>query len=211
MLNRPSNTQIGIGLLWLFHISGIIGISLGYKEWFVSRTSMNLFVLIMVLMLFFPLDTIKKISIFLIVGILGFIAEYLGVNYGLFFGSYSYGENLGTKFFGVPWLIGANWAMLTFITGCIASKFLSNMWLKALVGTSLMLILDVFMEKIAPIFDFWEFEGGIAPIDNYLAWGAFAYAFQLLYHRFDIKGNFVLSAHMLAVQLVFFIYFYVYF
>jgi putative membrane protein len=210
-MQKPTNLQIAIGTLWLFHVSGIIGISLGYSDWFVTRTSMNLYVLIIVLMLFFPLDNTKKIATFLSVGTLGFFVEYLGVNFGYFFGEYSYGENLGPKFFGVPWLIGANWAMLVFITGCIANKIIKNLWIRALIGAFLMLFLDFFMEKIAPIFDFWEFTGGVAPLDNYVAWGAFAFLFHLIFQWQKMKGSFLLSLHMYIVQLVFFIFFYVYF
>lgn len=210
-MEKLTNNQIAIGTLWLFHVSGIIGISLGYLDWFVSRTSMNLFVLIIVIMLFFPLENTKKVLTFLSIGFLGFFVEYLGVNFGYFFGTYAYGENLGPKFFGVPWLIGANWALLVFVTGCIANKFLENVWLKALLGTVFMLFLDVFMEKIAPIFDFWEFKGGIAPIENYLAWGAFAFLFHLIFQWQKMKGNFLICLHMYIVQLVFFIYFYAYF
>lgn len=210
-MQKPTNLQIAIGTLWLFHISGIIGISCGYIDWFVTRTSMNLYVLIIILMLFFPLDSTKKVVTFLGIGLLGFLVEYLGVNFGYFFGEYSYGENLGPKFFGVPWLIGANWAMLVFITGCIADKIIKNLWLRAITGTVLMLFLDIFMENVAPIFDFWEFSGGTAPFNNYVAWGAFAFLFHLIFQWRKMTGNFLLSIHMLIVQLIFFIFFYVYF
>ena len=35
----------------------------------------------------------------------GIFVEFLGVNYGLLFGEYLYGRNLGPKLFGVPFLI----------------------------------------------------------------------------------------------------------
>ena len=49
------------------------------------------------------------------------IAETIGVNFGILFGDYEYGENLGFKIFGVPFLIGINWIVLTFITGSLSS------------------------------------------------------------------------------------------
>ena len=49
------------------------------------------------------------------------ITESLGVNYGLIFGNYEYGNNLGFKFFGVPFLIGINWIILTAISANTAS------------------------------------------------------------------------------------------
>jgi putative membrane protein len=202
---------IAAGVLWLFHISGIIGVSLGYKDWFASRTSLNLIILGLILIVFFPVQNLKTWIVFLVLAGLGILVEYLGVNYGLFFGDYAYGENMGPKIGGVPWLIGLNWALLTFITGAMANYLTDNWFFKSLIGTFLMLFLDILMEASAPIFDFWEFSGGYAPIDNYIAWGIVAFLFHLIFSSLKLKGNLFISLHMYFVQLVFFIYFYVYF
>jgi len=202
---------IAIGVLWLFHVSGIIGISIGYQDWFASRTGLNLVIMFIALIAFYPMDSIKKWILFFTFGVLGILVEYLGVTFGLFFGDYVYGSNFGPKILGVPLLIGVNWAMLTFICGSVANKLSDNVFLKSLLGTFMMLFLDLFMEKVAPIFDFWEFTGGYAPIDNYIAWGVISFIFHLIFHLFKVKGNFLISFHLYMVQLVFFIYFYVYF
>ncbi|TXE19794.1 carotenoid biosynthesis protein [Psychroflexus gondwanensis] len=208
---QQSYLYIAIGILWLFHVSGIIGISIGYQDWFASRTGLNLVIMFIALIAFYPLDSIKKWSLFFLFGFLGILVEYLGVTFGLFFGDYAYGNNFGPKILGVPLLIGVNWAMLTFICGSIANKLSDSVFLKSLLGTFMMLLLDLFMEKVAPIFDFWEFTGGYAPIDNYIAWGVISFIFHLIFHLFKVKGNFLISFHLYMVQLVFFIYFYVYF
>jgi putative membrane protein len=202
---------IAIGVLWLFHLSGIIGISIGFQDWFASRTGLNLVIMFIALIAFYPMDSIKKWILFFAFGVLGILVEYLGVTFGLFFGDYTYGDNFGPKILGVPLLIGVNWAMLTFICGSVANKLSDNVFLKSLLGTFMMLLLDLFMEKVAPIFDFWEFTGGYAPIDNYIAWGVISFIFHLIFHLFKVKGNFLISFHLYMVQLVFFIYFYVYF
>jgi putative membrane protein len=64
---------------------------------------------------------------------------------------------LGTKVMGVPLMIGVNWCILIFITGFIAQFFLKKLWSKALLGTALMLTLDLVMEPVAPVLDFWTF------------------------------------------------------
>lgn len=211
LTNDKKYSLIAIGIVWLFHVSGIIGISLGYQDWFASRTSLNLMIMFLILIIFFPLHSFKKWSLFIIFGGLGIFAEYLGVTFGLFFGDYAYGNNFGPKIFEVPILIGVNWAMLTFICGAIANNLSDNIFLKSLLGTFMMLFLDLFMEKIAPIFDFWEFSGGYAPIDNYIAWGSISFIFNLIFHLAKLKGDFLISLHLYLVQLVFFVYFYVYY
>ena len=120
------------------------------------------------------------------------IAEGLGVNYGLIFGHYNYGDALGMKIYGVPWLIGANWSILTLCCGAIATDLTEAFFSRVLLGVGLMLLLDFVIEPIAPILDFWEFDNGIAPMQNYLGWFAIALPLHFLYQKLNvqIKGNF---------------------
>ena len=136
-----------ITLIWLFHISAIIGISLGYQEWFFSKTWLNLLILNISLFFIFPLYKPKNLIAYVIVAFLGFLIEFLGVNYGWFFGEYQYGENLGLKISGTPILIGLNWAMLVIVTGQIAKSFLPKKWMQVSFAAGLMLLLDLLMEK----------------------------------------------------------------
>lgn len=103
--------NIAIGIIWLFHLCGILGILYGDSQWFVGATPLNLslcFVLLMLTSRHAP----KVYLVALIAFIVGMVAEGLGVNYGLIFGHYQYGEALGWKIEGVPFLIGVNWAIL---------------------------------------------------------------------------------------------------
>ena len=204
---------LAISLLWLFHISGIIGISLGFESWFMPKTSINLLVVLGIVILAYNLLSKKSLALFILISILGFFAEVLGVNYGWFFGNYKYGENLGVKLLGVPLLIGINWGILSLITAKLATVISPklSLFFQAFVGAALMLILDFFMEASAPKFDFWRFENSMVPLSNYIAWFAFAYIFNLILLYFKILGNFKIALHIYIAQLIFFIYFYVYF
>lgn len=198
-------------LLWLFHISGIIGISLGYLDWFAPKTSLNLLVILLSMVFCFDLLSLKKSTIFIIIASLGFLVEALGVNFGWFFGDYTYGDNLGIKIFGVPILIGINWAVLSFICAQISQFFKIHWLLKILIGTILMLILDILMEFNAPRFGFWEFENSIVPLSNYVAWFGFALLFNLIFQLANLKGGSKISIHIYLVQFIFFTYFYVFY
>ena len=65
----------------------------------------------------------KSFATIIIIFFLSIISEIIGVNYGLLFGSYYYGENLGYSIYGVPLVIGLNWVVLTVSCGNIASYF----------------------------------------------------------------------------------------
>lgn len=201
-------TAFAIFLLWLFNGSAIVGILLGEKEWFMSKTPLNMLLILLLVVFVFPVNSFKKTFLFLFIVVVSIIAEWLGVNYGLIFGDYSYGHNLGPKIGGVPYLIGVNWAVLTFATAIIASSWFQNFWLKTLSGALLMLFLDFFLETSAPVFDFWYWDIGHAPLENFIGWFSLALIFHALVQKVSLKGNETFSMHLYVSQLVFFMVFY---
>jgi putative membrane protein len=157
------------------------------------------------------LDTAKKVLASIIFFGAGMIVELLGVQYGLLFGVYEYGANLGLKVGGVPILIGVNWAVLVLISGEISNNIQAPRWVKVLSGAALMVLLDFLMEAVAPGFDFWRFEGGEAPLSNYIAWFGIASVLHGIFQWMKIKGNFTFSLHLYLCQLIFFAFFYGYY
>jgi len=197
-----------IGILWLVHISAIIGVSLGYQEWFISKTPLNLLIIALLVIAVFPVKTAGNALIFGAIFIAGFLAEWIGVHSGFPFGSYTYGSNLGFKFDEIPFMIGANWAVLVFATGAIASVIFNNTFTRVVGGAAMMVLLDLFMEPVAPVFDYWTFEGGEAPLQNYVGWMAVAILLHLLFQKKIGKGDVKFSLHVYGAQLVFFVYFF---
>jgi uncharacterized membrane protein len=199
-----------IFLIWLFPLSAIIGISLGHYDWFISKTPLNLLIVLVLLIINFPINTTSKTAATVIFIVSSLLVEWVGVQFGFLFGAYEYGQNLGIKVDGVPLLIGVNWAVLILVTGAIADKFVKPTFLKILLGASLMLSIDFFIEKSAPPFDFWVFELGHAPIRNYVGWFVVSLVLHYVYRLLHTKGDFTFSCHLYAAQLLFFIYFYGY-
>ena len=200
-----NTTKISVGLIWLFHISGLFGILFIDRELFLETTPINLFVTF--IMLFVNQPQMDK-GVALAAGfafIVGFAVEFLGVNYGLIFGEYAYGNNLGLKVGGVPLLIGANWVMLTFITGAVAAIFFDTSAIKAAAfGAFLMVLIDLVIEPVAPKFDFWEFADVTAPLSNYIGWFLVAFPIQLVYQKQVKPKDRVFSFHLVLVQFFFF-------
>ena len=204
-MNLDFNKKISIGIIWLFHLSGLVGLLYIDKNLFASLTPLNLF--ISSTLLFVNQKSLMKkevIIVFLIFSI-GMIAEILGVNYGLIFGKYDYGDNLGLKLLGVPLLIGLNWVVLTFICGSISNHFIKNKYLSIVVAIILMLLIDITLEPIAPILDYWEFSGSVAPIQNYIGWAFTSLLTLSIYQFFYSKKEFTFSINLFLAQLLFFV------
>ena len=193
-----------IGFVWLVHVSAVIGIFLGFDNWFIPKTPMNLLLLLVVLVLFNPLLARRSLGVFALIFLIGFLSEVIGVNTGLLFGDYEYGGNLGPKIAGVPLLIGINWAVLVVSTAEISKNFRLNIWLQSAIAAGLMVLLDFFIEPLAPVLDFWSWTYGDPPAFNYITWYIIAYGLIWFYHRARIDGNRFIALHLFLSQLFFF-------
>ncbi|MFD1063553.1 carotenoid biosynthesis protein [Winogradskyella litorisediminis] len=205
MFDKTFKLHFSIFLIWLFTISGIFGIlSDEYSDWFLSMTPLNLLLTFIILII--NIEELKpNVAIALAIPFFtGFITEALGVNFGLIFGTYAYGENLGLKVFGVPLMICVNWALLTAATADVAKYISKNRFLSALIGAALMTGLDMLLEVSAPRFDFWEFDGGVVPLQNYVGWLVTAFVAHLGYQLLKPKTNKLISWHILISIAVFF-------
>lgn len=139
----------------------------------------------------------------ILIAVLGMLAEYAGVNYGLIFGEYSYGTVLGPKIGGVPIIIGINWMMLILAARSGVQKVSSNFIFTAFISASIVLGIDFLLEPVAIKYGWWQWDGVAIPMSNYIAWFVLAFIFQLFLGAKKIKSG--RSFWILVVQCLFFI------
>jgi len=203
--NNKEFLRLSIFFLWLINISGFFGITSDQSEFFLSTTPYVLSLTLLLLLLNHDLsDNKSKIGLTLIF-FLGLIVEILGVNYGLFFGEYSYGANFGPKIYEVPYLIGFNWVLLIIATGSLSDKLIKGKEIyKILFASSLMVLIDLLIEKSAPKLDYWEFVISPVPFSNYLWWFIFSLCFQYIFFKTVKSKEHNLSSNILFIQFIFF-------
>jgi len=203
--NNEEFLRLSIFSLWLINISGFFGITSDQSEFFLSTTPYVLSLTLLLLLLNHDLsDNKSKIGLTLIF-FLGLIVEILGVNYGLFFGEYSYGANFGPKIYEVPYLIGFNWVLLIIATGSLSDKLIKGKEIyKILFASSLMVLIDLLIEKSAPKLDYWEFVISPVPFSNYLWWFIFSLCFQYIFFKTVKSKEHNLSSNILLIQFLFF-------
>ena len=200
-----STSKVSVFVIWLFHVCGMIGISYGNKDLFLSFTPVNLIISFFLLFVNQIQITQRELLSVFTIFLIGMICEILGVNYGYIFGDYVYLDNLGTKVFGVPILIGINWIILTFITGSISSYiFKKNLKFSILTGAIFMILLDLIIEPVAPLLGFWIFDLPSVPLQNYVGWFLIGLTTQFVYQKFVVNKEIPFSTNLLLANIVFF-------
>ena len=203
--NNKEFLRFSIFFLWLINISGFFGITSDQSEFFLSTTPYVLSLTLLLLLINHDLsDNKSKIGLILIF-FLGLIVEILGVNYGFFFGEYSYGANFGPKIYEVPYVIGFNWVLLIIATGSLSHKLIKGKEInKILFASSLMVLIDLLMELSSPKLDYWEFVISPVPFSNYLWWFIFSLCFQYIFFKTVKSKEHNLSSNILFIQFLFF-------
>tara|TARA_R110000851_G_scaffold321447_2_gene486892 strand:+ start:34 stop:660 length:627 start_codon:yes stop_codon:yes gene_type:complete len=195
--------------LILVYISGSIGFVLN-PSFFSPFTPFTLLLTCFVFLIHSPLADKKFIFAFFSIAFLGFIIEVVGVKTGLIFGKYSYGNGLGYKFLNVPLVISINWAMLIFAGIIVVSRIFANKITVLLVAALLVTLIDLIIEQVAPKLDFWQFEGGLPGLQNYLSWIGVAFFTSYFFYPTIIKGNRTVSLVILILQIIFFTFLYIF-
>jgi putative membrane protein len=207
---RFSLTQLLTAILLIFYLVGTIGIALHPLE-FAKLTPFNLLLTLgLCLWPHQPKDTfffIQLSAIFLA----SFLLEYVGVNSGLIFGHYTYGNALGPKLGSTPLMIGINWVIVVYsslqLVQTISTKL--KVKLNALTGAGLaalaMVALDLLIEPLAPKLDFWEFNNLQVPLQNYTAWFFFGFIFCYWLIKAGVLKNNPMGWRVYLVQFVFFL------
>jgi bisanhydrobacterioruberin hydratase len=195
-----------IAILAILYVVGIVGITLPIHPDFVLLTPLNLLVSTLLMLLRHPLWEKRTVLFLLIAYVAGFAAELFGVQTGLLFGDYTYGQVLGIKLWGTPLMIGVNWVMLAYAAGVMANTVLPGRhWLaRGLLAALLMVGLDVLIEPVAIAYGFWWWEGGAVPLQNYLGWFLIALPLGALFAAWQGHVRNKVAIALFILQVIFF-------
>ena len=203
--------RIAQGLVLLFHITGFVGLAFSDDPGFYLRFTPLTLGLTALLLLWFQEGRDASFWGFCAtVVLLGFGAEFVGVNTGKLFGHYTYGDTLGFKLFdqqpfrGVPPMIGLNWLLLTYLGGMLARYLPLGELPRILLAAALMVGLDACLEPVAGRYDFWHWTAGVIPFQNFRDWFIFACILQMLFNRTSFAKRNPLVPLVYLTQLLFF-------
>lgn len=201
-----SQQQRAIVLVILVYLVGILSIGLNIlSEQVLRLTPFNLLFSAGMLLAFHQKWNSAFIGFLGLAFITGFGVEVLGVHTGLIFGDYHYGATLGWHLAKVPLIIGANWFLLVYASGSLVDRWFKPLWLKVIVGATLMTGLDFLIEPVAMRLDFWDWKNGIVPVQNYVAWWGVSALLHLAFHRLPFPKKNKLAFTLFGMQITFFV------
>jgi len=198
--------QFSIILLILIYVTGFIGIVASKNPIdFLSLTPLNLGISAILLFINHEKGFRNQVFIFILIAILGYFVEVLGVNTGAIFGEYAYGKTLGWKVFETPLMIGVNWILLTYATVYSLEKYIQTKWILALFSSLVLVSLDFLIEPIAITYDFWTWTNAQIPVQNYVAWYFIAVVFCFALAHFKRNSLNKFAPFLLFIQFLFFV------
>jgi len=199
-----------IFLAVLVHFSGAIGIAFFSPSFFIPFTPVNLFLMLLLLILNEQQINFKFVQAFLMAVVVGMTTEMIGVNTGMLFGDYTYGEVFGRKLFGVPVLIGINWFCIVYASHVVAKKFNRNVVKGklpiALLAASIATAFDWIMEPVAMKLGFWNWSDGQIPMFNYFCWFVISFAVSIAFEYLKVEANNKFAPYFLMIQALFFLF-----
>lgn len=193
-------------ILIILYVVGFIGISLDFsRDLVLPFTALNLLLTAVIMLILFRIKEKKHVWASILVCLIGFIVEWIGVKTGLLFGTYWYGNTLGLKLDGIPLIIGVNWLILSISTYGITKQLTKLVWVNQVLAALLMVFLDFFIEPIAIQLDFWHWENEFIPLQNYFMWFIVAFGIQMLLSQFKFPSKKRVCWLIYGVQFAFFV------
>ncbi|MES2647714.1 MAG: carotenoid biosynthesis protein [Bacteroidota bacterium] len=231
-MNKINRQQTATLISLAFHISGFIAIAIFKSPLFIALTPLNL--IICALLIFWTQEIINAafLTFCLVAYTAGFIAEYIGIHTGILFGDYTYGELLGPKLNGVPWIIGLQWLVTLYCIGIsmhmlhkkLASltpksepaetvnrktfSFSSKGWVflsTVIDGALLAVLFDYVIEPSAIKLGYWKWTENEIPNSNYYSWWFVSLLILTAFHLLSFKKQNLFAVHLLLIQFMFFL------
>jgi len=200
-----NKSTLSILVLAIVYSVGIVGIKFNIFGDILSLTPLNLLFSLAVLLWNHDNWNRKFLTAITVVALAGFFVEVAGVQTGVIFGTYTYGQTLGLQWLDVPLTMAVNWLILVYCTAAIVSKYDWSVPMKALIGAVMMTSMDAIIEPVAIRYDFWHWAGGAIPVQNYLAWGIISFLLLTFFHKLVPSINNKVALALFLFQIIFFV------
>lgn len=201
----PYTTRILVAILIIMFPVGVIimlsGALSGEYLW-TTNIFLGLQALITVLLLKKTAKHSSVVFVTVMIFVLSFLTELIGVKTGIPFGRYEYSQTLSPLLFGVPIAITFAWFVLSVNSYLLARYFFGkSARIYAVVSAAFLVLgIDMLLEPFAShVNGYWIWENGRIPFHNYVSWFMLGFVFSFLIDRFTRWSDEVFSGKQIIV------------
>lgn len=123
-----------------------------------------------IMIIFWPIHAKSKLVLVVTVMAVGYISELIGVNTGLIFGDYKYGNLMGWEIAGTPIMIAIAWLIVTLSAWNIAKLGDFGKAATVILAAAITVLFDLLLEQFATAYGLWTWNNGVIPLKNYATW-----------------------------------------
>ncbi len=197
-------------LQWImmgFFAFGFIGLAIPYTfPFFVVLTPLAVVVVWAMLIMGHerPIDW-RFFTAMGIVFILSYLVELLKVHVFFIEDVFLFGDSFGPVLLNIPLMIGLCWVALLYICAAVAERLNTNIIVKVLASSGLVVFFDIALELVAHKLDFWYWMWEI-PLWNYLMWFVTALLMFIIMKLFRVNIENRLALPMYVTLIVFMLF-----
>jgi putative membrane protein len=179
---------VALFVVAFFLFAGVVQYAFGL-QYVLQLTPLVIGILTALTVLFWDVQPRRKVALACAAMVIGMIAEIIGVNTGLLFGTYVYGEAMGIQLAGVPVLIAITWLFVSVAAWQLASLSSYSPIKTIIIAAWIVVLFDVVLEQYATAFGLWSWRDGIIPLKNYVSWFLVSVCISILYSKYSQQGK----------------------
>jgi putative membrane protein len=190
----------------VYYLVGIIGFALPWtREIFKWMIPLNMVLWTILLGITDRSGWGKLVPVAAIIFICGFFVEVAGVNSGVLFGVYAYGNHMGPELWNTPLVIGLSWLTMLYLSMAVVQEVTMQPVYRTVLTAVLMVVYDFLLEPAAMWMNMWNWQGGKVPMMNYIIWFLVSLTLAALFPVFRLRIRNRLAKPLFIAQMVFFL------
>jgi uncharacterized membrane protein len=207
-MSHSRHTFIGLSiLLAAVHIVWIVGYSLPVTTDLFKALSPLLFAISAIVLFSFHRQFNRSFFRFIAIAFIILIISAIVLSQtGFVYNSFGFGPAIGIQLFGVPLIYPLFWINIIYSAGSITRRLQVVRFMKVVIATMMVLIMDLTIEPVAAKLEFWQWQNPGIPFLENIVTTSIAFIILLIFHLSRFRKTNMIAPVFYITTLLFFAY-----